>query len=254
MTTTLANKTILITGASSGIGEACALMFAEQGARLILCGRREERLQALQNKLVHDYKIPAHTLVLDVRDRVAVKETISSLPEDFKNIDILINNAGGALGLETLATADLDDWDTMIDANIKGVLYLIHAVLPGMYTRKTGHIVNIGSTAAHITYRSGSVYCATKHAVDAISKTLSLESINTGVRVTQIDPGMVETEFSLVRFKGDAEKAKSLYENFKPLSAKDVADTIYYAITRPPHVNISEIILYSREQAANIPC
>jgi 3-hydroxy acid dehydrogenase/malonic semialdehyde reductase len=249
----LSNKIILITGATSGIGEACAYLFAKHGARLIICGRREERLNAIKEKLIKEYQTSVYILNFDVTQREAINKALQSLPADFKNIDILINNAGGALGLERLDDAHVEDWEGMIDMNVKGLLYLIRAILPDMYARNTGHIVNIGSTASHNVYPGGSVYCATKHAVHAISKALNLEAIGTAVRTTEIDPGMVETEFSLVRFKGDAEKAHALYQNFKPLVAADVADAIFYAITRPEHVNIAQMVLYSREQPGRIP-
>jgi len=249
----LLNKTILITGATSGIGEACAYLFAKHGARLIICGRREERLQTIKEKLTKEYQATVFSLSFDVTKRAEVNHALQTLPDDFKNIDILINNAGGALGMDRLNDAHIEDWEGMIDMNVKGLLYLIRALLPDMYARNTGHIVNIGSTAAQNVYPGGSVYCATKHAVHAISKTLNLEAIGTAVRVTEIDPGMVETEFSLVRFKGDAQKAKALYKNFKPLMAADVADSIFYAITCPAHVNIAQIVLYSREQPGRIP-
>lgn len=253
MSQTLMNKTILITGATSGIGEACAKLFAQQGARLILCGRRTERLTALQTQLTTQYQVPVHSCTLDVSVRAAVEAAITNLPPAFKDIDILINSAGGALGTDKMSEALLEDWDAMLAANVSGTLYLIRALLPSMYARNTGHIVNIGSTASHFVYPGGGVYCAAKHAVRALSKALNLESLGTAVRVTEIDPGMVETEFSLVRFKGDAERAKKLYANFTPLTAEDVADTILYAITRPAHINIAEIVLYSREQPDRIP-
>lgn len=253
MTLSLAQKTILITGATSGIGEACARLLSSQGARLIICGRREERLLALQEELVKEFQTPVYSLSFDVRERAQVQLAIQNLPQDFKNIDVLINNAGGALGVERLDDANEDDWDRMIDMNVKGLLYLIRAVLPQMYQRNMGHVVNIGSTASLNVYPGGAVYCATKHAVHAISKALNLEAMKSAIRVTEIDPGMVETEFSLVRFKGDEKQAKALYQNFKPLVAADVADAILYAITRPFHVNISQIVMYSREQPARIP-
>ena len=249
----LLNKTILITGATSGIGEACAFLFAKHGARIIICGRREERLQTIKEKLNKKYQTDVFVLSFDVTQRADVNHALQTLPNDFKNIDILINNAGGALGMERLNDAHIEDWEGMIDMNIKGLLYLIRAILPDMYARNIGHIVNIGSTAAQNVYPGGSVYCATKHAVHAISKTLNLEAIGTAVRTTEIDPGMVETEFSLVRFKGDAQKADELYKNFKPLVAADIADAIFYAITRPAHVNIAQMVLYSREQPGRIP-
>lgn len=250
MSLSLSNKVILITGATSGIGEACAVQCAEKGARLILCGRRKDRLVALQKSLS---KASVHILAFDVTDKAAVDHALADLPADFKNIDILIYSAGGALGLEQMDDANIEDWEGMMDMNVKGMLYLIRAILPQMYAQKSGHIVTLGSTAGHNVYAGGSVYCASKFAVHAISKTLNLEAVGKGVRVTEIDPAAVETEFSLVRFKGDEEKAKNVYKTFKPLVAEDVADTILYAITRPEHVNIAQIVLYSREQASRIP-
>ncbi|MFI4956821.1 MAG: SDR family NAD(P)-dependent oxidoreductase [Gammaproteobacteria bacterium] len=246
-------KTILITGASSGIGEACAMALARQGSKLILVARREGRLKAIEESL-KETGAQIHTRALDVRDHDAIEAFMNSLPADFANIDILINNAGCALGIETLADAPRKDWDDMIDINVKGLLYMTRAILPGMLAREHGHIVNIGSTAAHNVYPGGSVYCATKHAVNAITKTLQLEVAGKGVRVTEIDPGAVETEFSVVRFKGDEAKAKKVYEGMKtPLSAGDVADAIVYAVTRPAHVNIAQILLYSTHQTERLP-
>jgi len=249
----LKDLNILITGASSGIGEACALLFAEMGAKLMLCARREARLQQLQERLQKHYQTPVHLMPLDVRDHTAVDRAIEQLPADFQSIDVLINNAGGAIGMEYLRDGHVADWETMLDTNIKGTLYFLRAVLPKMYAQNQGHVVNIGSTSAQNVYAAGSVYCATKFAVSAITKTLSIEAISTGIRVTEIDPGMVETEFSVVRFKGDNAKAKALYNDFQPLSAMDVADAIAYAITRPAHVNIAQIVLYSREQKVRLP-
>lgn len=246
-------KTVLITGASSGIGEACAQLLANQGSRLILVARREERLHAIEKALAST-AAQVYTHMLDVRDVEAVDAFIAQLPPEFADIDILINNAGCALGIETLADGPLKDWEEMIDINMKGLLYMTRAVLPKMLHRKSGHIVNIGSTAAHNVYPGGSVYCATKHAVHAITKTMQLEVAGKGVKVTEVDPGAVETEFSLVRFKGDAVKAKKVYENMEaPLSALDVADAIVYALSRPAHVNIGQILLYSMHQTERLP-
>ncbi len=245
----LKNKTILITGASSGIGEATAVQLAKQGAKLILCARRRERLEALQQQLEQKYNIKVEILVLDVRDKVTVKAAAAQLPA----VDILINNAGCALGRDNITEASLEDWEEMLDSNVKGMLYWIHALLPRMLDQKHGHIVNIGSTAALNVYMGGSVYCASKHAVHALTKTLGLEVAGTPIRVTEIDPGMVETEFSLVRFKQDVTKAKNVYANMTPLSAQDVADAILYAITRPQHVNIGQMVLYATEQVQGRP-
>jgi len=243
------NKTVLITGASAGIGEACAYRLGELGANLILLARREERLEALAEKL-QQKGIKVQVAVVDVRDADAVKSffQINSQP-----IDILINNAGCALGLDPLVSADTQDVQTMIDVNITGLLHVTQAVLPGMLQRKSGHIVNLGSTSAHNVYAGGAVYCATKHAVKAITKALALEVAGKGVRVTEIDPGAVETEFSLVRFKGDAARAKKVYENIHPLTGKDIADAIVYALACPPHVNVAQIVLYATDQTERLP-
>jgi len=244
----LKHTTILITGATSGIGEATAILLAKTGAKLVLCGRRTERLNQLKEKLIAEHGIAVALLNIDVSDNKQVQSGLKNLSAEFQDIDVLINNAGCALGLMDLDEADISDWDVMIDINIKGVLYLLRAILPGMYARNKGHIVNIGSTSAHNAYPGGAVYCATKHAINAITKSLNAEAICSGVRVTEVDPGMVETEFSLVRFKGDEKKAAAIYEDFKPLTSEDVADAILYALSRPAHVNIAQIVLYSREQ------
>jgi 3-hydroxy acid dehydrogenase/malonic semialdehyde reductase len=242
------NKTILITGASSGIGQACAVALAQQGEKLILSARRGEKLQALALDLKNTYQSEVHIFECDVTDQDAVQQALVQLPVAFQSIDVLINNAGLALGLEKMHEGILKDWDQMIDTNIKGLLYMTRQVLPGMLQRNAGHVINIGSTAGHQTYPGGSVYCATKHAVHALTKTLNQEVAGTKIRVTEIAPGMVETEFSLIRFKGDAVRANKVYENVTPLTAIDVADAAVYAITRPAHVNIAQIILYSTDQ------
>jgi NADP-dependent 3-hydroxy acid dehydrogenase YdfG len=244
----LENKVALITGASSGIGEATARSFARLGASLVLCARRSERLEKLAAELKEQYQVLVHMMTLDVTEPHHVEMAFSNLPVEFINIDIVVNNAGLAAGLDSIADAKIDDWERMIDTNVKGLLYVTKAILPDMLIRKTGHIVNIGSISSHQVYAKGSVYCATKHAVKAISRALKLECQGTLIRVTEIDPGLVETEFSMVRFKGDKERAKKVYENMKPLSAQDVADAICYAVTRPSHVNISEISLNATEQ------
>jgi 3-hydroxy acid dehydrogenase / malonic semialdehyde reductase len=247
------NKTVLITGASSGIGEACAELLGAMGANLILIARREDRLDALAQRFENS-GVKVHTAALDVRDAALVSEFIQTLPEPFANIEILINNAGCALGLDPLSSADPKDSDAMIDINIKGLLHLTQAVLPQMLARKSGHIVNLGSLAAHNVYANGAVYCATKHAVRAITKALQLEVAGKGVRVTEIDPGAVETEFSLVRFKGDSARAKKVYESMQePLTPLDVADAIIYALSCPRHVNISQIVMLSSDQTERLP-
>jgi len=242
-------KTALITGATSGIGKATAYLFAKNSIRLILCGRREERLIEISKELSEYTDV--HTLNFDVRDKNAIQELLNNLPEDFSKIDILINNAGNAHGLETIQDGDTDDWDAMLDINVKGLLYVTDAVLPQMLERKNGHIINIGSTAGKEVYPKGNVYCASKHAVDAINQGMRLDLNGTGIKVGAINPGMVATEFSEVRFKGDSEKAEKVYQNFTPLQPEDVADVIYFAITRPPHVNIADLTVMCLDQASS---
>ncbi|MBE9049565.1 SDR family oxidoreductase [Nostocales cyanobacterium LEGE 11386] len=246
----LQNQIILITGASSGIGTACAKIFAREGAKLILAARRGERLQQLADTLNKMYGVEIHLLPLDVRDRLSVESAISSLPPDWSEIDILINNAGLSRGLDKLHEGNVPDWDEMIDTNIKGLLYLTRYVVPGMVSRDRGHVVNLGSIAGHQTYPGGNVYCGTKAAVRAISEGLKQDLLGTPIRVTSIDPGMVETEFSDVRFHGDTERAKKVYQGLTPLTADDVADVIFFCITRSPHVNINEVILMPVDQAS----
>ncbi|MBH8573693.1 SDR family oxidoreductase [Nostocaceae cyanobacterium CENA369] len=246
----LQNKIILITGASSGIGTACARIFAEAGAKLILAARRWELLQQLRDVLKQEFKAEVHLLQLDVRDRVAVESAISNLPDAWSEIDILINNAGLSRGLDKLHEGSFQDWEEMIDTNIKGLLYLTRYVVPGMVKRDRGHIVNLGSIAGHQTYPSGNVYCATKAAVKAISEGLKQDLLGTAIRVTSVDPGMVETEFSNVRFHGDDERAKKVYQGVKPLTPEDIADVIFFCTTRSPHVNINEVILMPVDQAS----
>ncbi|WP_414552371.1 SDR family oxidoreductase [Anabaena sp. CCY 0017] len=246
----LQDKIILITGASSGIGTACARIFANAGAKLILAARRWERLQALADTVKKEFGIETHLLHLDVRDRSAVESAISSLPPAWSDIDILINNAGLSRSLDKLHEGDYQDWDEMIDTNIKGLLYLTRYVVPGMVKRDRGHIVNLGSIAGHQTYPGGGVYCATKAAVKAISEGLKQDLLGTPVRVTSVDPGMVETEFSNVRFHGDTTRADKVYQGVTPLTADDVADVIFFCVTRSPHVNINELILMPVDQAS----
>ncbi|MDZ8190000.1 MAG: SDR family oxidoreductase [Nostoc sp. ChiSLP02] len=248
--TSLENKIILITGASSGIGTACARIFAGAGAKLILAARRLERLQQLADTLSQDFNTEVHLLELDVRDRSAVESAISNLPASWSNIDILINNAGLSRGLDKLHEGSFSDWEEMIDTNIKGLLYLSRYVVPGMVSRGRGHVVNLGSIAGHQTYPGGNVYCATKAAVRAISEGLKQDLLGTPVRVTSVDPGMVETEFSQVRFHGDTQRADKVYQGVTPLTADDVADVIFFCVTRSPHVNISEVLLVPVDQAS----
>ncbi len=240
-------KTVLITGATSGIGMATAKRLATEGFKLILTGRREARLTALKESLSKQTEVL--TLNFDVRDKELVFKSLQSLPEAFKNIDVLINNAGNAHGLGPIDQADIDDFESMIDINVKGLLYVSKAIMPQMVARKSGHIVNIGSIAGKEVYPNGNVYCASKHAVDAISKAMRIDLNAHGIRVGEINPGLVETEFSLVRFKGDAQKAKSVYEGYKALQAKDIADLIHFMITRPAHVNIAEVLILPTAQA-----
>ncbi|MEA5569543.1 SDR family oxidoreductase [Calothrix sp. UHCC 0171] len=243
------DKIVLITGASSGIGAACVKYFAQAGARLILAARRIEKLQQIVENL-HIQPTNVHLIQLDVRDRMAVESAISHLPPNWSNIDILINNAGLSRGLDKLHEGDFQDWEEMIDTNIKGLLYVTRHVLPGMVQRNQGHIINIGSIAGHQTYPGGNVYCGTKAAVKSISEGLKLDLIGTQVRVTSVDPGMVETEFSNVRFHGDNQKADKVYQGLTPLTPDDIADVIFFCATRPPHVNINEVILMPVDQAS----
>jgi 3-hydroxy acid dehydrogenase/malonic semialdehyde reductase len=246
----VADKIVFITGASAGIGLATARLFAAQGARLLLAARRHERLVAEAPSL--NGAAGVYTLQLDVTDAAAVQRAIDSLPAQWQNIDILINNAGLSRGLDKLYEGKLQDWDEMIDTNIKGLLYVTRAVVPGMVERGRGHIVNLGSTAGRMTYPNGAVYCATKAAERSITEGLREDLLGTPLRVTTVDPGMVETEFSEVRFRGDKTRAAKVYENVTPLTPDDVADAIHYAVTRPPHVNISEILLTPLAQANSL--
>jgi len=247
--TSLQNQIILITGASSGIGTACARIFAGAGAKLILAARRLERLQQLADALIKEFGTEIHLLQLDVRDRNAVESAISTLPPAWSDIDILINNAGLSRGLDKLHEGSFQDWEDMIDTNVKGLLYVSRYVVPGMVSRDRGHVVNLGSIAGHQTYPGGNVYCATKAAVRAISEGLKQDLLGTRVRVTSVDPGMVETEFSEVRFHGNTERAKTVYQGVTPLTADDVADVIFFCVTRSPHVNINEVVLMPVDQA-----
>ena len=239
------NTTILITGASSGIGKATAELFAKNGARLILCGRRQERLDQLKDSL----NTEVHLLNFDVRDRTAVFEAIESLPSQWKQIDVLINNAGNAHGLDPVQTADLDDWDAMIDGNVKGVMYVTKAILPQMIERKAGQIINLGSIAGLEVYPNGNVYCASKFAVDAFTQGLRIDLNPYGIRVGSIHPGLVETEFSMVRFKGDETRSKNVYATITALQAQDIAHAIEYMVAVPPHVTIADITLLPTDQA-----
>lgn len=246
----LSNKIVLITGASAGIGKACAEAFAKEGASLILTARRIAKLNKISASLKKKYGIKVFTTQLDVRDKDAVKSMVSSLPGEWKKIDILINNAGLARGLTDIDEGSYDDWDEMIDTNIKGLLYVSREIIPLMVKRKKGHVINIGSIAGHQVYPKGNVYNATKFAVNALSKTMRLDLYQKDVRVSTVDPGMVKTEFSLVRFRGDNERAKKVYEGLFPLNPEDIADAVIYCATRPLHVNIDEIIIMPAIQAS----
>ncbi|HNY12846.1 MAG TPA: SDR family oxidoreductase [Candidatus Wallbacteria bacterium] len=247
---TFPGKIVFITGASSGIGEASAWKFAEAGARLIITARRLENLTALSKKISEKYGVKILAIQLDVTKHAAVRDTIENLPAEWKDIDILINNAGLAIGTDRFQESDPDEWEAVIDTNIKGLLYCTRHVLKNMLKRNSGHIINIGSLAGHEVYAGGSVYCATKHAVLAISKILKLDLVGTDIRVSSIDPGMVETGFSVVRFRGDKNRAKKVYEGMTPLTADDVAEAVIFCAGRPPHVNISEIIMMPTDQAS----
>lgn len=247
----LSNATILITGASAGIGAACAELFAESGARLILAARRLDRLESLQQRLSRDHSAEIHSIELDVRSQPAVQAAIEGLPSEWSDVDVLINNAGLSRGLAGLHRGELTDWEEMIDTNVKGLLYVSRAVLPGMVERNRGDVVNIGSIAGREVYPGGNVYCATKHAVRALTKGMQLDLNGTGVRVASVDPGMVETEFSVVRFHGDEEKADSVYRGMTPLTPRDVAEAVHFCVTRPPHVNVHELLLMPTDQASS---
>jgi 3-hydroxy acid dehydrogenase/malonic semialdehyde reductase len=242
--------TVLITGATAGIGEACARAFAAAGARLVLTGRRTERLQALADELRQAHGTESRLLAVDVRDRGQVFAAIGGLPAEWAAIDVLVNNAGLGRGVDRLQVGDPDGWDEMVDTNVKGLLYVTRAVTPGMVERGRGHVINLGSVAGHEVYTGGAVYCATKHAVGAITRGLRMDLLGTGVRVSTVDPGMVETEFSVVRFHGDQDRADKVYEGMTPLTAADIADTVLWVATRPPHVNIDEIIIKPTDQAS----
>lgn len=236
----------LITGATSGIGEATARLIASK-YHLIICGRRKERLEALANELSCKTQI----LSFDVRNREAVFDAIGTLPNEWSEIDVLINNAGNAHGLDYINEGSIDDWDAMMDINVKGLLYVSKAILPGMVARKKGHIVNISSIAGLEVYPKGNVYCASKHAVDALTKGMRMDLNEHSIKVTSVDPGLVETEFSEVRFKGDTSKAKTVYQNYTPLTALDVAEAIEFAISRPDHVMIGDIMILPTDQASS---
>jgi len=243
-------KIALITGATSGIGEACAHLFAREHYDLILTGRRLDRLEKLSQLLKARYSVEVIISSFDVRDRDQVVASLEALPENWKKVNVLINNAGLSQGLDPIQNGSFDDWDTMIDTNVKGLLYVSKVVANWMIINKFGHIVNLGSVAGKEVYPNGNVYCASKHAVDALNKAMRIDLLQHGIRVTGIHPGAVETEFSEVRFKGDKERAKRVYEGFEPLVAADIADTIWFAVSRPAHVNINELTVMPTAQAS----
>jgi serine 3-dehydrogenase len=248
----LKNKLVFVTGASSGIGAASAKAFAGEGTRLLLAARRKDRLKKMSDQLKKEFKIDIHFFELDVRDQKDVAKRISSLPREWVEIDILINNAGLSRGLDKVYEGSIQDWDEMIDTNVKGLLYVSRAVIPGMVKQNRGHIVNIGSIAGREVYPGGNVYCASKHAVDAITKGMRMDLQGTNIRVSTIDPGLVETEFSEVRFHGDKNRAAIVYQGLKPLTPEDVADAIIYCVTRPAHVNIAEMLIFPSAQASSM--
>ncbi|HVY53398.1 MAG TPA: SDR family oxidoreductase [Gammaproteobacteria bacterium] len=246
----LKEKVVFITGASSGIGEACAHYFAKAGARLLLCARRIDVLKQLASQLQNAYGVKVQAIELDVCQRTSVKNILETLPHDWQQVEVLINNAGLAAGLDTIQEGSVDDWEAMIDTNVKGLLYVTKEILPGMIERNSGHIINIGSISGHQVYPKGAVYCATKHAVNALTQGLRMDLLGTKVRVSTVDPGAVETNFSIVRFKGDKERAAAVYEGRDALTPNDVADAVLYCATRPSHVNISEVIIMPTDQVS----
>jgi 3-hydroxy acid dehydrogenase / malonic semialdehyde reductase len=248
----LKDQVVFVTGASAGIGEACAFAFAAEGAKLLLAARRVDRLEATRPKLMEAGAAAVHALGLDVQNRGAVEQAIASLPDEWRTIDVLVNNAGLSRGLHRLHEGEIQDWEEMIDTNVKGLLYVTRAVVPGMVERGRGHVINLGSTAGEITYPKGAVYCATKAAEKSISEGLQQDLLGTAVRVTSVDPGMVETDFSKVRFRGDEERAAKVYQGLTPLKPEDVADAIVWAATRPAHVNIGRIGMTTIDQANSL--
>jgi len=243
------SKIALITGATSGIGEACAYVFAREGYNLVLTGRRLERLEKLAGHLNKKYDVEIAIASFDVSDRAQVQENLDGIPAQWKNVDVLINNAGLSQGLDPIQNGNIDDWETMIDTNVKGLLYVSRIVSNWMIENGKGHIINLGSIAGKEVYLNGNVYCATKHAVDALNKGMRIDLLPHGIRVTAVHPGAVETEFSEVRFKGDKERAKKVYDGFEPLIAQDIAETIWFVASRPPHVNINDLVIMPTAQA-----
>jgi len=246
------NKTILITGATSGFGKAIAEKFAQNGYTVCITGRRADRLAATKKELEEQYKTTVITSAFDIRDKHQVEQAITALKTKVDRIDILVNNAGLAAGLSTIDEGDTDDWDTMIDTNLKGLLYVTRQIAPMMTKQASGHIFNIGSTAAKMVYKNGNVYCATKFAVDALNQAMRIDLLNYGIKVTAIHPGMAETEFSLVRFKGDEERAKNVYTGFKAIQPEDIADIVYFSATLPPHLCINDLTVTCLTQATSV--
>lgn len=242
------NRTVLITGATSGIGEACAIKFAQEGYQVIICGRRKEKLEQLQQQLSSKYQTQVHILCFDIQNKDAIYDAVKYLDRENIRINILINNAGLALGRDNFAEADITDLEVMIQTNVIGLLWMSRAVMP-YFDSTDAHIINIGSISGKQVYENGSVYCATKHAVDALSKGMRIDLLKKNIKVTAVHPGAVETEFSMIRFKGDANQAKQVYEGYKPLSGTDIAETVYYCATLPPHVCINDIIITCTQQA-----
>lgn len=243
------SKVVLITGATSGIGKSTASLFARNGYKIIITGRRKDRLTTFANELRKSFSAQILPLEFDVRKFSEVEKHLGSLPDEFSPVDILINNAGLAVGMGPIQEGVIEDWDRMIDTNVKGLLYVSRVVIPQLVERKSGHIINIGSVAGKEAYPNGNVYCATKHAVDALSRSFRIDLLPHGIKVTNIAPGLVETEFSLIRYKGDEERAKLPYKGIIPLTADDIADCIYFAATRPAHVNLNDIVITTKAQA-----
>lgn len=246
------NQIALVTGATAGIGKSTATKLAEEGYNLIITGRRKERLKQLSLELTQSCNIEVFVLDFDIRNKIEVEAAIDSLPDNWKNIDLLVNNAGLAAGLDHINNGNIDDWQQMIDTNIKGLLFISRKISPIMIERGKGHIINIGSIAGKEVYEKGNVYCATKHAVEAITKGMRIDLLQHGIKVSSVSPGMVETEFSLVRFKGDGKKASNVYKGLQPLTAEDIAETICWVASRPTHVNINDVLIMPTNQASSI--
>jgi serine 3-dehydrogenase len=241
---------VVITGASSGIGASCAKMFAQEGASLILAARRKDRLEAVATEIEQTYHSKIHLLEMDVSNRQEVETSLSSLPETWRKVDILVNNAGLSRGIDKLQSGEIQNWEEMIDTNLKGLLYVTRSLLPGMVERNRGHVINIGSIAGHQAYTGGNVYCATKAAVRTLSQGLKMDLLGTPIRVSCVDPGTVETEFSQVRFRGDTERAKKVYQGINPLTPDDIAEIVVFCATRPPNVNMSEVLVLATDQSS----